>query len=139
MRQEKRYDVFDLRITFPDPIVPRALRREVRERIRFDGEVETALDLDAAEAAVRELVDNEGIDALAVCLLHAFANPSHEQAIAAMVEKRFPALFVSSSAEVFPGWREFERFTTTSINAFTQTDVPSLSRTDRERSCLARF
>ena len=120
MRREKRYDVFDLRITFPDPIVPRALRREVRERIRFDGEVETALDLDAVEAAVRELVEDKGIDALAVCLLHAFTNPSHEQAIAAMVARRFPDLFVSSSAEVFPGWREYERFSTTSINAFTR-------------------
>ena len=120
MRQEKRYDVFDLRITFPDPIVPRALRREVRERIRFDGEVETELDLEAAGGAVRELVEDEGIDALAVCLLHAFTNPSHERAIAKLVETRFPALFVSSSAEVFPGWREYKRFSTTSVNAFTQ-------------------
>ena len=120
MRHEKRYDVFDLRITFPDPIVPRALRREVRERIHFDGRIETALDLEAAQVAVRDLVDNEGIDALAVCLLHAFTNPSHEQAIGEMVGTQFPELFVSTSAEVFPGWREFERFTTTSINAFTQ-------------------
>lgn len=120
MRQEKRYDVFDLRITFPDPIVPRGLRREVRERIMFDGKVETALDLEAAERAVRELVEQEGIDALAVCLLHAFTNPSHEQAIGKMVAACFPDLFVSTSAEVFPGWREFERFTTTCINAFTQ-------------------
>ena len=120
MRHEKRYDVFDLRITFPEPIVPRALRREVRERVHFDGRVETGLDLAAAEASVRELVEDEGIDALAICLLHAFTNPSHEQAIAEMVETRFPELFVSTSAEVFPGWREYERFSTTSINAFTQ-------------------
>ena len=120
MRQEKRYDVFDLRITFPEPIVPRALRREVRERMRFDGTVETPLDLEPAEAAVRELVERESIDALAICLLHAYINPAHEERIRRMVEARFPELFVSTSAEVFPGWREFERFTTTCINAYTR-------------------
>ena len=118
MREEKRYDVFDLRITFPEPIVPRARRREVRERMRFDGTVEQSLDLEAARASVRDLVVEEGIEALAICLLHAYANPTHEEALRRMVETSFPALFVSTSAEVFPGWREFERFTTTSINAY---------------------
>ena len=66
MREEKRYDVFDLRITFPDPIVPRARRREVSERMRFDGTVERPLDLEAARAAVLELVREEGIEALAI-------------------------------------------------------------------------
>ena len=120
MRHEKRYDVFDLRIVFPQPIVPRALRREVRERVLFDGVVETPLDLDAAEASVRDLVENESIDALAVCLLHAFTNPAHENAIQEMLTTRFPDLFVSTSAAVFPGWREYERFSTTSVNAYTQ-------------------
>ena len=119
MREEKRYDVFDLRITFPEPIVPRAWRREVPERMRFDGTVERPLDLEAARAAVLELVREEGIEALAICLLHAYANPAHEEALRRMVDEYFPELFVSTSAEVFPGWREFERFSTTSINAYT--------------------
>ena len=118
MREEKRYDVFDLRITFPDPIVPRARRREVSERMRFDGTVERALDVEAARVAVQELVREEGIEALAICLLHAYANPAHEEALRRMVEASFPELFVSTSSEVFPGWREFERFTTTGINAY---------------------
>lgn len=118
MREEKRYDVFDLRITFPEPIVPRARRREVSERMRFDGTVERPLDLDAARASVYDLVREERIEALAICLLHAYANPAHEEALRRMVEASFPDLFVSTSAEVFPGWREFERFTTTSINAY---------------------
>ncbi len=120
MRHEKRYDIFDLRITFPDPLVPRALRREVRERVRFDGTVETELDLDAAEIAVRDLVEREGIEALAICLLHAYANPTHEVALHKLVESRFPGVSVSTSSEVFPGRREFERFTTTCVNAFTR-------------------
>ena len=118
MREEKRYDVFDLRITFPDPIVPRAWRREVRERMRFDGTVERPLDVEAARSAVHDLVHGENIEALAICLLHAYANPAHEQALRRMVEASWPDLFVSTSAEVFPGWREFERFTTTGINAY---------------------
>ena len=120
MRYEKRYEVFDLRITYPDPIVPRQLRAEVHERCRFDGSVETPLDVDAAEATVRQLVEEHRIEALAICLLHAYANPSHEQAIAERVRSRFPELHVCSSAEVFPGRREYERFTTTCINAYTQ-------------------
>ncbi len=119
MREEKRYDVFDLRITFPEPIVPRARRREVSERMRFDGTVERPLDLEAARAAVHDLVREERIEALAICLLHAYADAAHEEALRRMVEESFPDLFVSTSAEVFPGWREFERFTTTSINACT--------------------
>ena len=119
MREEKRYDVFDLRITFPEPIVPRAWRREVSERMRFDGTVERPLDLEAARTAVLELVQDERIEALAICLLHAYANPAHEEALRRMVEESFPDLFVSTSAEVFPGWREFERFSTTGINAYT--------------------
>ena len=118
MRHEKRYDVFDLRITFPEPIVPRAWRREVPERMRFDGSIETALDVDASIAAVRGLVDEHRIEALAICLLHAYANPSHEFALRDAVRREFPHLYVSTSAEVFPGRREFDRFTTTALNSY---------------------
>jgi N-methylhydantoinase A len=118
MRHEKRYDVFDLRITFPDPIVPRALRREVCERVRFDGSVETALNLDEAMNGVRSLVLDHHIEALAICLLHAYANPEHEATIRDAVRGEFPKLFVSTSSEVFPGRREFDRFTTTTLNSF---------------------
>lgn len=118
MRHEKRYDVFDLRITFPEPLVPRALRREVTERVKFDGEVETPLDLDAAVISARELVTEHGIEALAVCFLHSYANPSHERAVLEAVREAFPSLFVCGSADVFPGRREYDRFTTTTMNAF---------------------
>jgi N-methylhydantoinase A len=118
MGQEKRYDVFDLRITFPPPIVPRALRREVRERVHYDGRVETALDLDHALRQAAELVEDGGVQALAICLLHAYANPAHEHALRDAVRARWPELFVSTSSDVFPGRREFERFTTTTVNAF---------------------
>lgn len=120
MREEKRYDVFDLRITFPDPIVPRPLRREVRERLRFDGSVEIAVDVDSAQRSVAELVELHKIESLAIGFLHAYANPAHEDAVRARIKASFPQLAVTTSADVFGGRREYERFTTACVNAFTQ-------------------
>jgi N-methylhydantoinase A len=82
--------------------------------------VMTPLDIDQAKAAVRRLVEEHDVEALAVCLLHAYANPAHESAIKEMVARDFPGLYVSVSSEVFPEIREYERWTTTMINAYTQ-------------------
>jgi len=116
---ERRYDLFDLRIKYPTPLVPRRLRIEVPERLRFDGSVETPLDEAAVRAAADRFVEL-GVEAVAVCLLHAYANPAHEQRAAAILREAAPTLFVSASADVFPHMREFERWTTTTVNAFTQ-------------------
>ena len=118
--REQRYDLFDLRLRFPDPLVPRALRREVAERVLNDGRVEQALDDDAVLSAVAELVRQEGIEALAVGLLHSYAFPAHERRIGALVRAAFPRLAVSLSSEVCPFMREYERWTTTIVNAYTQ-------------------
>ena len=117
---ERRYDMYDMRIAYPDPLVPRRLRRDVPERMLADGSVGEALNLDHVAASVAQLVEEDGVQALAVCLLNAYANPAHEQAIAAMVAARFPDLYVSTSADIFPAIREYERWTTTTMNAFTQ-------------------
>ncbi|MCC6469921.1 MAG: hydantoinase/oxoprolinase family protein [Alphaproteobacteria bacterium] len=117
---ERRYDLFDLRLVFPPPIVPRERRVELDERVLFDGSVRQKVSLEEARAGIRSLVDNHQIKALAVCLLHAYANPEHELAIRALVEREFPDLFVSTSAEIFPFLREYERWTTTTINAYAQ-------------------
>ncbi|MSP68431.1 MAG: hydantoinase/oxoprolinase family protein [Alphaproteobacteria bacterium] len=118
--RELRYDMFDLTQRFPEPLVPRACRAEIGERMRYDGTVATPLDAAEVRAAVLHLVQHERIEALAVCLLHAYANPAHEQAIAALVAAEFPALPVSTSADVWPEMREFERWTTTTVNAYTR-------------------
>ena len=118
--REQRYDLFDLRLRFPDPLVPRALRREVTERVLNDGRVEQALDEDAVLSAVAELVREEGIEALAVGLLHSYAFPAHERRIGALVRQAFPTLAVSISSDVCPFMREYERWTTTIVNAYTQ-------------------
>ena len=117
---EQRYDLFDLRLRWPDPLVPRRRRREVRERIGHDGGVVEPLDVDGARAAVRDLVESARIEALAVCFLHSYANPAHEEAAARLVQGEFPALHVSRSAEVFGNMREYERWTTATMNAYTQ-------------------
>lgn len=116
---ETRYDLYDLRIQLPRPLVPRNMRVEIDERVAADGSVRRELDLQAVDAAVGQLVD-AGATALAVCFMHAFTNPAHEQAAAQLIKERYPELHVSSSADIFPFMREYERWTTTTMNAYTQ-------------------
>jgi N-methylhydantoinase A len=117
---ERRYDMYDLAITYPKPLVPKACRAEIDERVAFDGRVIQEPDLEAVRAAIARLVDEHGIEALAICLLNAYANPVHEERIGALTAEAFPDLRVSTSADVFPFMREYERWTTTTVNAFTQ-------------------
>ena len=104
---EQRYDLFDLRLTWPDPLAPRRLRREVRERVGHDGQVLAALDLESTRAAIRDLVETAGVEAFAICFLHSYANPVHEEAAGELVRAEFPDLHVSRSAEVFGNMREY--------------------------------
>lgn len=115
---ERRYDLFDLRITYAPPMVPRSQRQEVAERVRFDGSVETPLDEAGVRTAARKFAA-DGIKAVAVCFLHSYANPEHEQRAAEILREELPGVFISASADVFPNMREFERWTTTCMNAFT--------------------
>ena len=117
---EQRYDLFDLRLTWPDPLVARRHRREVRERVAYDGAVVEPLDLEGAREAVRDLVGSAGIEALAICFLHSYANPVHEEAAGDLVREEFPGLHVSRSADIFANMREYERWTTATMNAYTQ-------------------
>lgn len=105
--------------TRPRPVVDRARRFEVRERMLHDGSVLVPLDASSVAAAL-DRVAAGGAEAVAVCLLHAYANPAHEVAAGAAVRARFPGLPVSLSSEVVPEYREFERFSTTALNAYLQ-------------------
>ena len=116
---ERRYDLFDLRIKYPPPLVSRRNRIEVAERIRHDSSVAVPLDEDAVRAAARRFRELD-VAAVAVCFLHAYANPAHERRAAEILKATEPSLWVSASADVFPNMREFERWTTTTVNAFTQ-------------------
>ncbi|HEV8310342.1 MAG TPA: hydantoinase/oxoprolinase family protein [Methylomirabilota bacterium] len=120
--REKRYQVYDLFIEKPAPLVPRSRIREVTERIAFDGEVLTPLDEAELRVTVRGLA-KEGITTLAVCFLHAYANPTHERRAAQIVREEAPDIAVSLSSEVSPVIREYERTSTTVVNAYVMTAV----------------
>ncbi len=120
---ERRYDLFDLRLVLPPPAVPRWLRVEVPERLDFDGRVVVPLDLEAVQDAVRGVVEREGIEAVAICFLHAYVDARHETAVRDWIAREFPDLYVSLSSEVFPFMREYERWTTTCLNACVQPTV----------------
>ena len=137
MANEHRYEMFDLRITYPAPLVERSCRVEINERIRYDGHVETVLTQSEVRLAVRHLVEQKGIESLAVCFLHSYANSEHERQVRDIARADYPEHFVSISSEVFPDIREFSRWTTTCINAYTQ---PLLDRYlhDLEQGLYAR-
>ncbi len=119
MGTETRYDIYDLGIDLPPPLVPRELRREAVERIDAAGAVVTPLDLAGVRHVVADL-KGQGVTAIAVCFLHSYVNPQHEQAVGALIRSEFPDIAVSLSSEVQPEIREYERASTTAANAYTQ-------------------
>src|ERR1044072_465666 len=119
MGGEQRYDIYDLFLSFPDPLVPRRHRLEIGERMDRDGRVISPLDPDAVRKGARQLAD-DGIEAVAICFLHSYANPAHEHAARALIEREFPNLFVSLSSDVVAELREYPRAVTTCANAYVQ-------------------
>ncbi len=101
----------------PPPLVARRHRHEVTERIGADGGIVVPLDPASVEAAV-ERIAADGAEAVAICLLHAYANPAHERAVGEIVRRRLPDAFVTLSVDVLPEIREYERTSTTVINAY---------------------
>src|SRR2546427_140218 len=120
--REKRYQVYDLQIEKPAPLIPRRLIGEVTERVLADGSVRSPLDEADARRAVRELVARE-VTTLAICLLHAYLNPLHERRLAEIVGEEAPHVTVTMSHEVSPTFREYERTSTTVVNAYVMTAV----------------
>ncbi|WP_410620743.1 hydantoinase/oxoprolinase family protein [Amycolatopsis sp. cmx-8-4] len=131
MRREHRYELYDLLIELPEPLVPRHLRFDVPERILADGSVHIGLDEAYVEKLGRELVAR-GIDAVAICFLHAFTNPAHERRAAEVLADVAPGLRVALSSEVVPEIREFERASTTVANVYVQ-DLTERYLRDLER------
>jgi N-methylhydantoinase A len=117
---ERRYDLFDLRLEFAEPVVPRELRAEINERVMFDGATGTPMDDTQVEAEAARLVEQHSIESLAICFLHSYADPTHEERARAIVAKRFPDLHVTTSSEVLPFMREYERWSTTTVNAYVR-------------------
>jgi N-methylhydantoinase A len=114
-----RPDFFNLMYEKPKPFVPRHLRFEVPGRINYRGEETAPLDL-AGLPAILDEMRREGVLAVAICLLHAYANLSHEQAVAAEVRRLWPEVAVVASHQITREWREYERSNTTVLSAYVQ-------------------
>ncbi|WP_428681459.1 hydantoinase/oxoprolinase family protein [Reyranella sp.] len=117
--RERKYELYDLFIEMPKPLVPRPWRREAKERLGPDGSIEIALDVEAALAEVADLAE-QGVESLAICFLHSYANAAHERAIGAAVAERFQNLSISLSSDIAPEIREYLRASTTVANAYVR-------------------
>ncbi|HWE98969.1 MAG TPA: hydantoinase/oxoprolinase family protein, partial [Caulobacteraceae bacterium] len=119
MAHENRFDQYDLSIDRASPLVPRALRFEVPERLAADGRVLRPLDESALGPLIGRLQEMD-VRSVAITLIHAYANPTHERRLAELIRTARPDLPLSLSCEVSPEIREYERFVTTCANAYVQ-------------------
>ncbi len=124
MREGLKEDRYNLRMPPPEQLVPRALRLGVTERMRADGMIETPLDRTSLATSI-EVLRRAGVEAVAVCYLHAYRDPRHERETVAALAQWMPDAYVSLSSDVFPQIKEFDRVSTTVVNAYVG---PALSR-----------
>jgi N-methylhydantoinase A/oxoprolinase/acetone carboxylase beta subunit len=119
MQREVRYDIFDMFIRLPRPLVPRRLRLEVPERILADGSIHVPLDEVAVERAAAEL-RAQSVEAVAIAFLHSYRNPRHEQRAAEILSRELPGVEISLSSVVNPEPREYERTSTAVTDAYVK-------------------
>lgn len=135
IRREGRYDLYDLNLDFPEPLVPRRLRFEVTERVDDRGAVQKPLD----ETSLPAGQNAAGVQSWAVCFLHAYANGAHERRAAELLHDAFPGAPVSISSEVGAEIREYERTSTVVANAYVRPIAESyLKKLVHELSSLSR-
>ena len=115
--RQVRPHLYDYTVRTPVPLVPRECRLEVTERIDAAGAVLHPLD-EAEVAAAADALAAQGVAAIAICFLHSYLNDAHERRAAEIVRARLPDVYLSTSSGVLPEFREFERFSTTAINAY---------------------
>ena len=116
---EGRYDMYDLGLVKPKPLVERRLRFDVPERMTAAGHIRQELDTDVLRGLCQQ-IQAEDVDAVAICFLHAFTNPAHELQALKIVQELLPDVAVSVSHQVAPGMREYPRTSTTVANAYVQ-------------------
>ena len=129
---EHRYDMYDIFIEKPEPLVPRSLRYDVRERVLDDGSVATRLDEEQVRSIAAELRERK-VRAVAVSFLHSFRNADHERRVAQILAEEAPEITVSLSSEVSPEIREYERTSTTIANVCVRPLVERYLRVLEER------
>lgn len=122
MAREVRYDLFDMFIRLPRPLVPRSLRLPIRERMLADGSVHAPLNEEDVREAARRLRE-QGVTAVAISFLHAYRNPAHELRAAQIVREEMPQAMISMSHAVHPEPKEYERTSTTVVDAYVKAVV----------------
>ena len=119
LRRNRVPRLYDLNYEKPPSLVKRQLRLEVRERLNYQGEVLRPLETSDVDSAI-EKIAHEGVESVAVCLLHSYANPEHEQYIARALRERMPQVNLTLSSELLPEMKEYERTSTTVINGYVR-------------------
>lgn len=112
-----RTESYNLYFHRPKPLIPRHLRFEVTERMNFEGKVLTPLAVEELDGII-DTIKREGVESVAVCLLHSYANPDHERQIAEILRKALPDVYVTISSDIIREFREYERTSTTALNAY---------------------
>jgi len=115
--RQRRPDLYDLQVDKPVPLVPRDLRLEVQERMNYEGHIECPLDPETVGRAARTL-KAQGVKSVAICFLYSYLNSLHEQLAQEILRKEMPGVYISTSHEVLPEFREYERLSTVVINAY---------------------
>ena len=117
--RELRYDIYDIFLTIPEPLVARNYRYGITERIDYQGNILVVIN----EIEINEVVDKlilQGVKSIAVCFLNSFTNSSHERKVGEYINKNYPEIYVSLSCDVMPEIREYERSSATAMNAYVQ-------------------
>ena len=143
LQRHNRTRIYDLAYAKPTPVVARRDCFEVDERVAADGSVVRALDLALAAGTLSSALATGHYQAVAICLLNAYANPAHEQALSALIRERWPGLNVTCSSDVTREFREYERASTTVLSAYVQPVIDSylgrFSKALAERGFAGRF
>jgi N-methylhydantoinase A len=137
--QRPKEGLYDFYVSNPQPLIPRYLRKGVSERTSSEGRVITKLDEDSVIEVIKYF-KKEKVESIAVSLLFSFLNPRHEQRIKKLIEKHYPKAYISLSSDVAPEFREFERTSTTVINAYLQPIIDRyLTVLQRKLSKMGKF
>ncbi len=126
--RQNRPELYNLQVERPRPLVPRSLRFEIEERVTYDGTILKHLDANDSRTIAKR-VRRTGSRSVAVCFLHSYANPSHEKSFANILRQEYPKTWVTLSSVILPEFREYERTSTTVVNACLQPIISSYLET----------
>lgn len=120
IQRHDRRAIYDLQYQKPSPVVPRHHTYEINERIAADGKIVTDLDSEVTSNLVKDILEQENFDSVAICFLHSYLNPIHERALSGIISALYPEMPITCSCDVAREFREYERASTTTLAAYVQ-------------------